>query len=78
MVRDKKDVPIVGSPVEGIWDTGKTITCVTDSAGQCTVSNTRLKTSIASTSFSITALTKKGYVYDPASNVQNSIVVNRP
>ena len=76
-VHDQSDSPVIGVTVEGVWDNGNTDSGVTDADGQCTVS-TRLKTSTDSTSFSVTALIKNGYVYDAASNVDNSIVVSTP
>ncbi len=77
-VHDQNNAPVDGVTVEGAWDTGKSSSCVTDSIGQCTVSNMRLKTSITSTSFSVTGLTQYGYIYDPASNVQNANTASRP
>lgn len=77
-VQDQNSSPVAGVSVTGSWDTGSSGACVTDGTGQCTVSNTRLKTSIATTTFSITDLAKDGYVYDAGSNVQSAIVVSGP
>ena len=64
--------------VEGSWDTGISRSCVTNSIGECTVSNNRVKPSITGTSFSVTGLAKSGYTYEPDSNVEHSILVSRP
>jgi hypothetical protein len=77
-VRNQNDSPVTGATVEGSWDTGTFRSCVTNSIGQCTVSNKRLKTSINSTSFSVTGLASSSYIYDPDSNVGSSILVFRP
>jgi hypothetical protein len=78
MVHDQNNTPIVGATVEGTWGTGGSSNCITDQAGQCTVTKSRLKTSIASTIFSVTWLAKSGYIYDPGSNVKSTIEVFSP
>jgi len=77
-VHEQNYVPVAGVTVEGSWDTGSSGTCITDSTGQCSVSNSRLKPSIAGTSFSVTRLAYSGYIYDPESNVENTILVSKP
>ena len=76
-VREQNENAVAGVTVEGLWDDGGTGSCVTDVAGQCTVS-TRLKSSTQSSGFSVTDLVKNGYIYDPASNADHSIVVTAP
>ena len=77
-VRDPNGAPVVGATVEGSWDIGGSSSAVTDGNGQCTVSKSRIKTSIPSTTFSVTGLAKNGFIYNLASNVQSSIVVFLP
>jgi len=77
-VHNQNTAAVAGVTVTGVWDTNKTGTCVTDDAGQCTVSNTRLKISVTGTSFSVTGLELTGYVYDPASDVADGIDVSSP
>ena len=77
-VRDPNGAPVVGATVEGSWDTGNTSNVVTDGNGQGTVSKSRIKTSIPSTTFSVTGLAQNGFIYNLASNVQSSIVVLQP
>ena len=77
-VHEQNNAPVAGATVEDFWDTGSSRSCVTTEMGQCTVSNSRLKPSVAGTSFRVTGLAKSGYMYDPESNVGNSILVSRP
>ena len=77
-VHDPNGAPVVGATVEGSWDIGGSSSAVTDGNGQCTVSKSRIKTSIPSTTFSVTGLAKNGFIYNLASNVQSSIVVLQP
>ncbi|MDX1776711.1 MAG: fibronectin type III domain-containing protein, partial [Desulfobulbales bacterium] len=78
-VMDQDGNTVGGATVSGSWDTGETANCVTDSSGQCTVSNTKLKISnVSSTTFTVTELSKSGYVYDAQSNITSAIEVLRP
>jgi hypothetical protein len=76
-VHNQSDTPVDGATVVGLWENGNSGSGVTDETGKCTVSMT-LKTSTESTSFRVTGIVKNGYVYDAASNVDNSIVVSTP
>jgi hypothetical protein len=78
-VKDHNGTSVIGATVNGTWDTGDTSSCVTDASGQCSVSNTKLKTSnVSSTSLTVTELSKNGYIYDSESNTISSIEVLRP
>ena len=77
-VHDQNNFPVAGATVEGVWQNSSSSSCSTDDAGRCTVSNTRLKSSIASMGFSVTGITKTGYLYDASSNEDNSIVASSP
>ena len=76
-VREQNESPVADVTVEGLWDDGSAGSCVTDGAGQCTIS-TRLKSTTQSAGFSVTNLVKNDYVYDSPSNVDHSIVVTAP
>ena len=70
---------VSGATVNGSWDNGDTNTCVTDSSGQCTLSNAKLKiANVSSTTFTVIDLLKNGYIYDIESNTISSIEVLRP
>ena len=77
-VHDQNNASVAGASVNGIWTNGRSSSCTTDDVGQCTVSNTRLKTSIDSMGFSVTGIVKTGYLYDASRNVGNSIVASSP
>ena len=77
-VHDPNGAPVVGATVEGSWDIGGSSSAVTDGNGQCTVSKSRIKTSIPSTTFSVTGLVKNGFIYNLANNALSSIVVLKP
>ena len=77
-VHDQNNNPVAGAAVEGLWESGRSSICVSDQAGQCGLSITRLRTSIASMGFSVTGLAKNGYLYDASSNVENSILTSSP
>jgi hypothetical protein len=79
---------IAGASVTGTWSDGTsgTVTCTTTAAGACTVQKTKLpKASVASVSFTVTAVTLAGSTYVPAANhdpdgdsTGTTIVVFRP
>ena len=77
-VHDQNNTPVAGATVNGIWTSSSSSSCVSDAAGRCTVSDSKLKTSVTSTRFSVTGIAKNGYLYDASSNVANSIVAFTP
>ena len=77
-VVDQDGNPLAGATVEGSWNFGGSSTAVTDGNGQCTVSKTKIKTSVASATFTVTSVSRSGYTYDPDSNVAGSVDVSRP
>ena len=77
-VVDQDGNPVAGAAVQGSWSAGGSSTAVTNASGQCTVSKTKIKTSVTSTTFTVTSLSGSGYIYDPGSNVVGSIAVSSP
>jgi hypothetical protein len=78
-VHDQNGSPVAGAEVKGLWDTGDSGSGITGETGQCTVNisiRLRRRVSVNSTSFMVTELVKEGYIYDPASNLENSIVIS--
>ena len=77
-VVDQGGNPVTGAAVEGSWSVDGSSTAVTDGNGQCTVNKTKMKTSVTSATFTVTAVSRSGYIYDPVSNVAGSIEVFSP
>lgn len=77
-IHDNDGKPVAGANVSGSWSIGGSSMTVTDASGQTTVSNTRIKTSVASTTFTVTDVSGAGYIYAPGSNVAGSIEVFSP
>ncbi len=77
-IHDASGNPVAGASVAGSWTTDGSSTAVTDADGLCTVSTTRIKTTVTSTTFTVTNVTLPGYIYDPGSNVAGSIEVFSP
>ena len=77
-VVDQEGNPVAGAAVQGSWSAGGSSTAVTNTNGQCTVSKTKIKTSVTSTTFTVTNVSGAGYIYDPGSNVVGSIEVSSP
>lgn len=78
-----------GSVVTGTWSSGfpDPMTCTTDSAGQCTISNVVLENvpGAAAVTFTVTDVARTGKVYDPSANSDpdgdsngTSITINPP
>jgi thermitase len=86
-VHDQDHAPVPGASVTGTWSAGAsgTGTCITNSAGTCSVSKTGIKSNVASVQFSVTGISLEGAVYNSVSNHDpdgdsngSVIVVNRP
>jgi len=83
-VHDVTDAPLGGVTVRGSWAGGSSASCVTSSAGTCSVTKV-FPNRKARTTFVVTILSLTGYSYDAASNhdpdgdsTGTSIVVLRP
>lgn len=83
-VHDATDAPRGGVTVRGTWDGGSTVSCVTNSAGTCSVTKL-FSNSKTRTTFAVTRLSLSGYTYDAGANhdpdgdsTGTSIVVLRP
>jgi hypothetical protein len=75
---DQDGIPVTGAAVEGSWNVGGSSTAVTDGNGKCTVTKSRIKTSVASATFTITNVSGSGFIYDTGSNFADSIEVFQP
>lgn len=70
------DQALSGAVVSGVWGSGTSTTCTTDSLGQCAVSiNVRTKES-SSITFTVTGVVLAGYTYDPG--ITTEVTVNYP
>lgn len=77
-VHDQNNAPASNALVDGSWGTGGSSTCMTGQDGRCTLSNTRLKTSVDSVTFKINSISGPGHIYYPAGNAADSIEITRP
>ena len=67
---------LVIAAVSMLWGDGTAATCTTSSTGACTVSRSNILSGVMSPE--VTNVTKTDYLYDPASNDETSITVNKP
>jgi hypothetical protein len=77
-VHDAGGNPVSGASVNGSWSSGGSSAATTDINGQCTVSKTKIKPSVASTTFTVSSVSRVGYIYEPDRNVAGSIAVFSP
>jgi hypothetical protein len=77
-VVDQDGNPVTGVAVSGSWSVGGSTTAVTDGNGQCTLSKTKIKTSVNSATFTVTTVSGSSYIYDQDSNFSDSIEVFQP
>lgn len=89
-VHDANEAPVANATVSGTWSAGdsngRTLSCVTQSNGSCSVTSGRLsRTTNASVTFTVTNATHSLYLYQPSANHDpdndsngTSITVNRP
>jgi hypothetical protein len=69
-VHDGEEDPVPGATVSGAWSAGAsgTGTCVTNSAGTCSLGKSGLRSNVLSVTFSVTGISLEGAVYMPAQN----------
>jgi hypothetical protein len=69
-VHDASENLLEGATVNGVWTNGVsgTLSCSTNSLGNCQVSASSISTSISSATFSVTGVTKSPYTYVATSN----------
>jgi lysophospholipase L1-like esterase len=71
--------PVSGVSVTMRWSTGATASCVTSTAGTCSVTSGSLGKKATSIGVTVTALTRSGFVYDATRNTAStSITIARP
>ena len=70
--------PVTGVAVSGTWSAGSGASgCTTGAAGTCTVTVT-LNKKAASTTYSVTGVSRAGWIYDPGLNLETSVGVAKP
>ncbi len=86
-VTDATGVPVANATVAGAWSGGYTasVTCVTNTVGQCSVSTPTLRKTASSVTFTVTNITHATLTYLPAANTDpdgdstgTAITVTRP
>ena len=73
-VVDENGSPVPEATVSGQWSglTGDTDAAATDSSGECTVTSDRTSGSSGTFTFTVDDVTKEGWTYDQAANVETS------
>jgi len=82
-VKDQDGNLVNNAVVSGAWSDGANGagSCTTDASGVCTIQYANLKSSVLSATFTVTGISKDGYIYDPdgalggAANVQDAVTV---
>jgi len=77
-VVDQSGNNVSGVFVSGGWSSGGSGSCTTDTTGQCTVRKNKLKSSVTSTTYSISAMSKSGYTYNASANSVSSVTISQP
>ena len=67
-IHDAANGPVSGAVVSGTWSTGGSGSCTTGTGGTCSISRNNIPGSAASTTFTVTGVTKSGSSYAAASN----------
>jgi hypothetical protein len=69
-VHDASEAPVAGATVSGNWSGGATGSgsCVTDSAGQCSITLSNIRGTVSSVTFSVSSLTYPAGTYHAAAN----------
>ena len=67
-VRNSSGGAVSNVVVRGTWSTGDSVTCNTGTAGNCTVTKSKIGNSRTSVTFKVTAATKTGWAYLASAN----------
>jgi PKD repeat protein len=71
--------PVNGVSVTGSWSAASgATTCTTGAGGSCSVTSSSLSKKTTSVTFTVTGLTRNGWVYDLTRNFRSSIAVTKP
>jgi PKD repeat protein len=71
--------PLAGVSVTGAWSAGSGATsCITNSAGSCSVSSSSLNKKTSTITFTVSGLTRNAWAYDSTKNVKTFIGVAKP
>ena len=70
LVLDAGGSPVPNATVSGSWSNGYSgsAQCVTSTDGTCALTTGRIRRNVSSVTFTVTNLTRSGYIYDPAAN----------
>jgi hypothetical protein len=60
--------PVSNATVSGTWSTGGSGSCTTDSSGICSLTKTRIKTSVPSVAFTVNDVAHSALPYVPEDN----------
>ena len=77
-VHDADHVLFEGAMVTGLWSTGRSMSCTTNSIGECTVTLANLKTAVVSVDFRVTDVAATGWSYDLDANHVTAVIVDGP
>jgi subtilisin family serine protease len=69
---------VSGATVSGRFGSASTISCITGSAGTCTLTSTNFKNTIGSVTFSVTGVSGNAMTYDSAANAASQVVIYKP
>jgi len=80
LVLSDAGMPVAGATVTGNWSAGATGSgsCTTGPTGTCKVTRTKININVSSVTFTVTNVTHATLTYNPALNVETSIVVTKP
>jgi len=75
---DATGAAVSGATVVGNWSVGGTASCVTGTAGSCSVTSAKLTNGTASATFTVTNVTRSSSTYNSAANLMSSFTVPKP
>lgn len=69
-VHNTSEGPVAGAVASGAWSEGisGSVSCVTNTSGQCSVTNNRLRSTIPSVTFTVSNVTLAGNTYNASAN----------
>lgn len=74
---DDSGAPVPGATVSGSWSSGGSSSCVTGSAGTCTVS-TNVNKKTTGVTWTVVGISHPALAYDPAANLEDQVTIVRP
>ena len=79
-IRSNNNAPVANATVSAAWSNGYSggDSCVTNTAGQCSVATGRIANTVGSVDLTVSNVTHATLTYDSAGNVVSSVRVNKP